>query len=188
MKGRLKDLLDLSRGRTCFIGLGQEGHGDDGFGPRLATALAERVSACGRSEGPRVECAGLAPERHLGALVEEGFEQVVFLDAVDFAGAPGDVLLADAARMLALYPQVSTHRLSLGLLARYLASRGVQAFLLGVQPSSLAPGRELSPEVAGALEALLALLAGPETRAERAPQPSAASAGERAGSSAGVNA
>ena len=47
------------RGRVCFMGLGNVDGGDDGFGVRLAEALA-------RAGVPDVVIAGTAPERLAG--------------------------------------------------------------------------------------------------------------------------
>lgn len=107
----------------------------------------------------RVVKAGIAPERFIGRVVEEGFDHIIFLDAVDFGGAPGSVVLLDSQQMAARFPQVSTHKLSLGLLARQIEANGrTRAWLLGVQPGSLRLGEPLSPAVRATLELLLELL------------------------------
>ena len=135
-------------GRACLLGLGNPDQGDDGLGLRLSQVLAARLGGGASGEGdPLVIEAGLAPERHLGKILEQGFEHVVFLDAVDFGGAPGEVMLADAAEMEACLPPISTHRISLGLLAKCIEDRGARAWLVGVQPKSLAPGPGLSAPV-----------------------------------------
>ena len=114
------------------------------------------ASGVGRVE---VVEAGMDPERHLLRLTDGGFDQVVFLDAVDFGGAPGSVALLESGEMAARFPQVSTHRLSLGLLARQVeASGGTNAWLLGVQPQSLRQGEQLSATVQATLRLLLDLV------------------------------
>lgn len=137
-------LARLAAGRTCFVGLGNPEQGDDGFGVRLARRLAARCG--GGDRGWAVIVAGTEPERHLGALAAGGYDHVVFLDAAAFGAAPGSVTLLGAAEIVARFPQVSTHRLGVGLLARLLeGGRGgpPRAWLLAVQPESLRAGPEL---------------------------------------------
>ena len=154
MTGLGEQLSGLLRGRVCLVGLGNEQRGDDGLGMCLARRWLEVGTG-----GPVVLLAGMSPERHLAFLTDGGFDQVLFLDAVAFGGEPGSVALLDARAMEARFPQVSTHRLSLGLLARWIEQSGRSAVhLLGVQPASLMPGAALSSPVQASLELLVELL------------------------------
>jgi len=145
-------LHDCLRGRVTFLGLGNPEAGDDGFGVRLAA----RLTAAGV---PGVLDAGTAPEFRLLRAVDAGCDHLVFLDAVDFGGAPGSVVFLDAAAIAARFPQISTHKISLGLLAQAAESAGTtRAWLLGVQPASLRPAAALTPAVATTLELLAKLL------------------------------
>ena len=57
--------------------------------------------------------------------------------------------------MAAQFPQISTHHLALGLLARYVESSGrTRAWLLGAQPASLKRGLAFTP----AMQTTLAIL------------------------------
>jgi len=151
-------------GRVCLLGLGNVDSGDDGFGVRLAEALI-RCGAPGpfaRGElqalSSSLHCliAGTQPERFVGRLAARGFDHLVFLDAVEFGGPPGSVVLLNSDQMQARFPQVSTHALSLGLLARWVEANGVaKAWLLGVEPASVQPGSPLSGPVQETLGRLL---------------------------------
>ena len=66
----------------------------------------------------QVIVAGTTPERFIGRVADEGFDHLIFLDAVEFGGAPGSVVLLNSDEMAARFPQVSTHKISLGLLAK----------------------------------------------------------------------
>jgi hydrogenase maturation protease len=122
----------------------------------IRTSFGSRISGLGFAT---VVTAGTTPERHLGELANGDFDNVIFLDAVEFGGEPGAVVLLDSSEMAARFPQVSTHKLSLGLLAKMVeASSTAKVWLLGVQPASLKADEELSPAVQSSLEFLAELL------------------------------
>jgi hydrogenase maturation protease len=133
------------------MGLGNPDYGDDGLGVRLAERLLESGVA-------DVVIAGANPERYIG-LAAEGVDNLVFLDAVEFGGAPGSAVLLNAEEMTARFPQISTHKISLGLLAKCAESNGAtKAWLLGVQPGSIRQGQALTPAIEKTLAALCDLL------------------------------
>lgn len=141
------------RGRVALVGIGNPDCGDDGFGVRLADAM--------RALGyPDVILAERTPERWMDRLVRSGLQAILFLDAVEMQAPPGHVVFFDAAQIAARHPQISTHKLSLGTLARLIETEsGTRVFLLGVQPQSVAYAPELSAPVRTALETLRDLLA-----------------------------
>ncbi|HXZ40181.1 MAG TPA: hydrogenase maturation protease [Terriglobales bacterium] len=150
MSDPLQQLEQCLAGRVCFMGLGNVDYADDGFGVRLAEALI----AAGV---PDVIVAGISPDRWIGRVA--GFDHIVFLDAVEFGGEPGAVVFLDSAQMAARFPQISTHKISLGVLAQWAEATGTtKAWLLGVQPESLKPQQQLTPTLQNALELLCDLL------------------------------
>ena len=171
-------LQEILQGRVCLVGVGNVERGDDGFGVRMAERLQKseirnpksetnpkleirNTAAQGDEAGASVEVivAGATPEYHLSLSTAGGFDNVLFLDAVGFGGEPGAVVLLNSSEMAARFPQVSTHKLSLGLLAKLVeASGNTKACLLGVQPESLREGTSLSPKVQASLELLAHLL------------------------------
>jgi hydrogenase 3 maturation protease len=154
-----EQIQQLFQGRVCLMGLGNVAYGDDGLGVRLAEAIISSAPAVGSR--CRVIIAGTTPEWLIGRVVDEHSDQVVFVDAVEFGGSPGSVVLLNSDEMAARFPQVSTHKLSLGLLAKQIEANGrTKAWLLGVQPESLRLSEELTPSARATLELLLNLLAG----------------------------
>ncbi len=144
-------LENLLHGRVCYMGLGNVDYGDDGFGVRLAEELVY-------AGVPGVVVAETAPERALG-FINGSYDHLVFIDSVEFGGAPGSVVLLDAMQMVSKFPQISTHKIALGTLAKLVETgRKTKAWLLGVQPQSLDSGRQLTPIVQTTLEALFELL------------------------------
>ena len=171
MPGLREQLQQCFQGRVCLMGLGNVDYGDDGFGVRMAERVMSEVRASHVAGGPAdwglraggcgPECvvAGTTPERVIGRVTEQGFDHVIFMDAVDFGGVPGSAIFLDSEQMSCRYPQISTHKVSLGLLAKWAESnRTTRVWLLGVQPESLRAGERLSPALQATLEVLLELL------------------------------
>ncbi len=95
------------------------------------------------------------PNNWLAVALTPAFDHLVFLDAVDVGAAPGSVVFLNSQEMAARFPQISTHNISLGLLAKYVESGGTFA--------RLAPGRATG---------LLATFARAFTRLSKRPWPS----------------
>ncbi len=167
-----EQLQQCFQGRVCLMGLGNVLYGDDGFGVRLAERMKRaretrnpkpevQSGTAGDSRCPEFQCliAGTVPEHFIGRVAGSGFDHLVFLDAVDFGGLPGSVVLLNSEQMNARFPQISTHKVSLGLLAKWVEANGrTRAWLLGVQPESVKPADQLSRSVQATLETLLELL------------------------------
>jgi hydrogenase 3 maturation protease len=137
--------------------VGNPDYGDDGLGIRLAESLAKRFE--NYPNAPAVIDCGTMPERYVGRLADEGYELIVFLDAVEFGGEPGAVLVANSEEMASRFPQISTHKIALGMLATWVEANGTtKARLIGVQPESLKMGQELTPAVQQTLAVLEELL------------------------------
>ena len=152
MKDLRQQLRELLQGGVCLMGLGNVDCGDDGFGVSLAEALLE-------ANVPDVIVAGTTPEDCVGRIADRGFDNLVFLDAVEFDAPPGSVVLLNAREIFARYPQISTHKISLGVLAKWIrATTGMKVWLLGVQPQSIRQGQTLTPAVSATLDLLRILL------------------------------
>ena len=80
---------------------------------------------------------------------------------MDVGAAPGSVVFLNSQEMAARFPQISTHNISLGMLAKYVESGGTtRAWLLGAQPATLKRAPAISPAIQSAVEILTALMAG----------------------------
>jgi hydrogenase maturation protease len=155
MNGELFEMLaPVCRGSTAFLAIGNVDRGDDGAGMALGRKL--------RDAGlPFVFEGGIEPERVLPRVRDLGCEAIVFLDAVDIAAEPGSVVVMDALELAGRYPQVSTHKLSLGTLAR-LAADGNESrvYLIGIQPETIAlEGEGLSSAVDATVRTLAQAIA-----------------------------
>jgi hydrogenase maturation protease len=150
-----EQLQQCFRGRVCLMGLGNAEYGDDAFGVRLAETVSSRLSDSGKlPEDLSILIAGTSPERFIGRLHEGCFDSLVFLDAVELGEAPGSAVFLSSGEMIAAFPQVSTHKISLGTLAKWVESSAqIRAWLLGVQPESL-KGAKITPPVQKAIDVL----------------------------------
>jgi hydrogenase maturation protease len=151
MEGLGQKLQRTLQGRTCVMGVGNVDYSDDGFG----VYLAEELVAAGISD---VIIAGTTPEHYMGRIAEQGFDHLLVIDATNFNDVPGTVVFLNAAEIATAFPQISTHKISLGALARALEHAGTRVWLLGVQPESLQPGQELSATMEASMEIIHGLL------------------------------
>lgn len=94
------------------------------------------------------------PENFLGVIAGKKPDRILFIDATDFGGVPGQVRL--------LFPDevapsgLSTHAGSLKILAEYLQARTqAQMALLAIQPADTTAGEELSPEISHTVKVVL---------------------------------
>lgn len=133
--------------RVAAVGIGNVDLGDDGFGVRMAERLME-------AGYPDSHVAATMPERWMLQLMKNPVDHVIFLDALELRAEPGSAAFLSAEEVTSLFPQVSTHKISLGTLAELIASEWhARVWLLGVQPKTLA-GSELSPEIEASLQHL----------------------------------
>ena len=147
-----QQLETLLHGRVAIVGVGNIDYGDDGFGVRLA----EQLVSSGLAD---VIVAGNTPERFIGRIADEGFDTVLFIDAVEFGAEAGSAVLLDSDEMAAKFPQLSTHKISLGLFSKWVESNGTtKAWLLGVQPESLKASVGLTNTVQTTLDVLAEIL------------------------------
>jgi len=140
----------VSRPPVLVLGLGNELLRDDGVGVHAVRALAaERLRGVDMMEIETATLDALGPIERARA--------VIALDAVDAGRPPGTVLRVSLDEVPTLPVPVSLHALDLPALLQLIpeASRP-QVVVLGVQPGTIGPGMDLSPEVRGALPHLLA--------------------------------
>ncbi len=124
--------------KTAFIGLGNKERSDDSVGLLIVNRLKEKHKNAWTEED------GL--EEVVLSLIEDNtINEVVFIDAVDFDGMPGqvDIFTADEVPLL----ELSTHKVPLGVLMALLEKNGKNTYLIGIQPASTEFKPELHPYV-----------------------------------------
>jgi len=140
---------------ATVLGVGNVLMGDEGVGVRAAEALRGRVP-----DGVRVVEAGALGLELLAEF--EAASRLLILDCVDAGMPAGRVLRLRDAGITGSprpnSPHLSPHELGVGdllSLAALHSKAPEEVVVLGVQPASVAPGLELSPEVAAALPRLV---------------------------------
>ncbi len=130
-----------------IICVGNPMRGDDGFGPAVAARL----------EGDRVFDGGAVPEDVLPKVEALRPASVIFVDAADFGGTPGELRLVLPEELAA--GNLSTHTASLSLSAEYLArSCGARSALLAAQPGTTRFGSVMTVPMVRAVERAAELL------------------------------
>ena len=141
---------------TLVLGLGNEFRGDDGVGRVVARRLSE-------TPVPGVE---IREESGEGAALMDAWQDaqsVILVDAVQSGAAPGTIHRLDASSVPvpSRFFHYSTHAFSVAEaveLARALGQLPPRLILFGIEGKDFSSGEELSPEVAGAVNELIALV------------------------------
>jgi hydrogenase 3 maturation protease len=113
---------------------------------------------------------GAAPENCTAAVRQLRPSHLIIVDAADLGEAPGTVCIV--AREAIQSTSFGTHGLPLSVVADYLSQEiGCSISVIGIQPTSLAFGETLSPQVSAAvgetLQALRDCLAPPPEGRQR---------------------
>ncbi len=149
--GLFDELKRLMTGHVCVLGIGNRRRRDDGCGSLVAEYLA-------RQDGVLAIDAGASPENYLERVARLEPDTVLFIDAVDFGGAPGEVRILEAEQVA--HGGLSTHAVSLSMAADYLTARTrARLALVAIQPADLGDGEGLGVEVAQAARSLQSALA-----------------------------
>jgi hydrogenase maturation protease HycI len=143
--------------KIVFLGVGNPDKGDDGAGPLLIRLLTEALPA-DAADRVLVIDGREVPESQTGSIRRFGPDLTVIVDAAVGGHAPGTIFFVEKAGISD--NEVSTHRISLLYLVRYLEeSIGSRVVVLGIEPETLAEGAPMTPAVARAAETLSKFLA-----------------------------
>lgn len=135
----IEEIASKLAGKVIVVGVGDAKRGDDGAGPLVVRLL----------EDGGVECAidsGASPELDTWRLRELTPDSILFVDAVDFGGAPGDAALLRSSDLRKT--GFDTHRAPLKLTMEYLERElNCECFLLAIQPRDVKHGAAMCDEV-----------------------------------------
>lgn len=135
------------RGKVLVLGIGNTLRSDDGFGSLFARQIRDKVSFL-------VIDTGGSPENYLEKVIRLRPDNIIIVDALDFAGKPGEIRILKAEDL-----QTSnlffSHNCSLTLLINYLQNHlPANIILLIVQPKDIRLGNRLTPKIKESLKRL----------------------------------
>jgi len=154
-KARLAEEFRGAR-KIVLLGVGNPNKGDDGAGPLCILLLKKRVPASA-AERLLVIDGREVPESQTGLIRRFSPELTVIVDAAVGGHAPGTIFVVE--RGMIDDNEVSTHRISLLYLVRYLEeSIGSRALVVGVEPGTLEEGAAMTPAVRDAVQSMAGFL------------------------------
>ena len=131
---------------VVVLGVGSELRSDDAAGVRVAAELA-RASL----PGVRTVDGGTAPENCTAELRQLDPLHLIIVDSAHMQESPGAVRLIESADIGG--SSFGTHSLPLSVLADYVRREiGCRVTVIGIQPSSIEFGEEMSAEVSAAVQ------------------------------------
>jgi hydrogenase maturation protease len=134
-------------GSWAVVGLGNPDRADDGAGLLVAQTLQAR-------DPKRAFLETETPVESILDMLADRCDTVLFVDAADFGGRPGEIRFFQSDQLDEFQPSVSTHSLPIGFWFGYAESNGIHPILAGIQPASLAWMGGMSPNVAASSEML----------------------------------
>lgn len=125
--------------KLIFIGLGNPFRGDDGIGISCVTKITQHF--------PNVRTY-TEIDHDIDEIIQELIQQkvddtVVFIDAVDFGGKPGNYKWIDDISLF--YPTISTHEVAMKFYFELLQKSSIKCVMLAIQPEMLGFEPGLTP-------------------------------------------
>ncbi len=146
----------ISRARRIAVcGIGNDLRGDDGAGTLCLQKLraGRKKTAAGGGKTVSFIDGGETPENQTGRIREFRPDLVILIDAARGGGQGGKIHIVNPERIVD--DEISTHRLSLGLLVRYIReSIGSAVLFLGIEPESTESAGGVSERVEAAVSKL----------------------------------
>jgi hydrogenase 3 maturation protease len=136
--------------RIVLLGIGNDLRGDDAAGLLCVRELEKRLGFMQNQRGNKKAVllldGGETPENQTGKIREFRPDLVVLLDAARGGRSTGEIFLVDREKIAD--EDVSTHRISLSMLVRYLEdSIGARVLFVGIEPGPTDMNIPVSAEV-----------------------------------------
>lgn len=142
----LNKLIERLKGKIVILGVGNPMRGDDGVGPALLDKLRDSINA-------ELIDTGEVPESYFGRVINANPDTIIFIDATQMGMMPGSIALIEISQLN--HYSNNTHRMTLGIFARFLQSEtGADVFLIGIQPASTTLGEKMSTHVEMSIDCL----------------------------------
>lgn len=143
-------LSTLRNSKTLIVTIGNVLKGDDAVGPLLCQQLTGRINA-------EIIDAGTVPENYIQSIIRKAPENLLIVDAIDFAGSGGAIRMFEPSQLSSFI--MSTHSLSPRVFVDMITKEiNVQVYFLGIQPLQIQMVQPLSAEVDKAMQKLITIL------------------------------
>ena len=139
-----KQLNQLKGSKTIIVGIGNTLRADDGAGSLVCERLANaNISA-------EVIDAATVPENYIQKIIKKSPENLLIIDAIDFAAEPGMVKLFKSCQLNSMV--ISTHMLSPRIFVDMIQkSIKVNVYIIGIQPARIETGGPVSEQITQAV-------------------------------------
>jgi hydrogenase 3 maturation protease len=126
------DLIDFDPHKITFVAIGNKMRGDDG----ISFYFMEKLTNNPLFKESNFIDVGTNPENYLNKILNGNPELVIFIDAADFGGLPGEIRWLDNHQVNSI--DISTHAFSIKLVEEFLSAENKILFkYVGIQPLSI---------------------------------------------------
>lgn len=123
------ELSNYRKDKIVFVGLGNELRADDAAG----LELVKKIKSTNEFKTSPFILAGRNPENHLQTILDYNPEIVVFIDAAEWNGNPGDIKLFNDEDIA--LTEFSTHTFSIKMIKDYLINqKQMNVMFIGIKP------------------------------------------------------
>ncbi|MBW6496838.1 MAG: hydrogenase maturation protease [Bacteroidales bacterium] len=143
---KIKHLLSNDNLRIVFAGIGNVLRSDDGVGPFIAREIRSRNNRV-------VIIPETGVERYISAINREKPDVLIFIDCVNFEKEPGYWQAIPVEKVID--STCHSHNISLNKLSEFFDS---EIWVIGVQPSDLRVGEQISEPVAWSANEIISLI------------------------------
>ncbi len=136
--------------RTLVLTIGNILKGDDAVGPIIYQQLKGKLCV-------EIIDAGTVPENYIQTIIRKAPENLLVIDAIDFAASPGTIRIFESKQLNSLI--ISTHSLSPRIFVDMITQEiDVNVNFLGIQPLQTQMGYPLSTAVDKTAQQLISTL------------------------------
>ncbi len=146
VSGVFEPVKNLNANKTVILCIGNRLKGDDAAGCAVFDLLKDKIKS-------EIIDVGTVPENFIGQVIKKAPQNVIIIDAVDFAAPAGTIKLFSPHQAESF--SISTHLVSLKLFCDCISSEvNCRFFLIGIQPGQTDFNSPLSAEAQAAAEAV----------------------------------
>ena len=143
-------LNQLRNSKTLILTMGNLLKGDDAVGPVIYQQLEGKLCV-------EIIDAGTVPENYIQPIIKKAPENLLIIDAIDFAASPGTIRIFKPNQLNSLI--ISTHSLSPRIFVDMITQEiDVNVNFLGIQPLQTQMGCPLSTTVDKTAQQLISIL------------------------------